>query len=170
MLISPSLKPITGSRCDSRVLPYAPPSMIDGSRMYDDMAQERREYHRSQTPTGRLTTPQEVAVGDALRGAKMFEKVQVPVIGVVENMSGFVTPNGERIDLFGSGGGQRLADELRVPLLGQVPLQLGLADSADHGTPVLSYAPDSPAAQSLRAIAERVASSVAATPAISLTN
>ncbi|MEO6068101.1 MAG: P-loop NTPase, partial [Gemmatimonadales bacterium] len=74
------------------------------------------------------------------------------------------------IDLFGSGGGQRLADELRVPLLGQVPLQLGLADSADHGTPVLIYAPDSPAAKALRAIAERVASLVSATQAISLTN
>lgn len=117
-----------------------------------------------------VTTPQEVAVGDALRGAKMFEKVQVPVIGVVENMSGFTTPNGERIDLFGSGGGQRLADELRVPLLGQVPLQPGVADSADHGTPALIAVPDSPASVALRAIAERVASSVAATPAISLTN
>ncbi len=117
-----------------------------------------------------VTTPQEVAVGDALRGAKMFEKVQVPVIGVVENMSGFVTPNGERIDLFGTGGGQRLADELRVPLLGQVPLQLGIADSADHGTPALIAVPDSPAANALRAIADKVASLVAPTASISLTN
>ena len=117
-----------------------------------------------------VTTPQEVAVGDALRGAKMFEKVQVPVIGVVENMSGFVTPNGERIELFGTGGGQRLAAELRVPLLGQVPLQPGIADSADVGKPALIAVPDSPAAKALRAIAEKVAGLVAPTAAISLTN
>ena len=117
-----------------------------------------------------VTTPQEVAVGDALRGAKMFEKVQVPVIGVVENMSGFVTPAGERIELFGSGGGQRLAAELRVPLLGQVPLQPGIADGADHGFPALVAAPDSPAAKALRGIAEKVASLVAPTATISLTN
>jgi ATP-binding protein involved in chromosome partitioning len=117
-----------------------------------------------------VTTPQEVAVGDALRGAKMFERVQVPVIGVVENMSGFVTPGGERIDLFGSGGGERLAAELRVPLLGQIPLQPGIADSADHGTPALIAVPDSPAAKALRAIAEKVAGAAAPTPAISLTN
>ena len=73
-----------------------------------------------------VTTPQEVAVGDALRGAKMFEKVNVPVLGVVENMSGFIDPiTGMRHDLFGAGGGERLADELGVPLLGQVPLQAG---------------------------------------------
>ena len=117
-----------------------------------------------------VTTPQEVAVGDALRGAKMFEKVQVPVIGVVENMSGFVTPAGERIELFGSGGGQRLAAELRVPLLGQVPLQPGIADGADHGFPALIAAPDSPAAKALRGIAEKVASHVAPAATISLTN
>jgi ATP-binding protein involved in chromosome partitioning len=117
-----------------------------------------------------VTTPQEVAVGDALRGAKMFEKVQVPVIGVVENMSGFTTPNGERIELFGSGGGQRLAAELRVPLLGQVPLQPGIAEAGDQGMPALIAVPDSPASRVLRAIAEKVASSVAPTAAISLTN
>jgi len=117
-----------------------------------------------------VTTPQEVAVGDALRGAKMFEKVQVPVIGVVENMSGFVTPGGERIDLSGSGGGQRLADELRVPLLGQVPLQMGIAEAGDVGKPALIAVPQSPAANALRAIAEKVANSVAPTAAISLTN
>src|SRR5215207_11631797 len=71
-----------------------------------------------------VTTPQEVAVGDALRGAKMFERVGVPVLGVVENMSGFTDPEtGRRFDLFSSGGGGRLAEELGVPLLGTVPLQ-----------------------------------------------
>jgi ATP-binding protein involved in chromosome partitioning len=117
-----------------------------------------------------VTTPQEVAVGDALRGAKMFEKVGVPVIGVVENMSGFTTPNGERIELFGSGGGQRLADELRVPLLGQVPLQPGIADAGDIGQPALIAVPDSPAGKALRALAEKVVNLVAPTATISLTN
>jgi ATP-binding protein involved in chromosome partitioning len=101
-----------------------------------------------------VTTPQEVAVGDALRGAKMFERVNVPVLGVVENMSGFVCPGcGQRHDLFGSGGGQRLAEEIGVPLLGQVPLQPELADQADRGKPIVVAQPDSPAATALTAIA-----------------
>jgi ATP-binding protein involved in chromosome partitioning len=102
-----------------------------------------------------VTTPQEVAVGDALRGAKMFERVGVPVIGVVENMSGFTDPEtGRRFDLFSSGGGQRLADEISVPLIGTVPLQPHLAALADEGKPVIIAEPDSPAASSLREIAE----------------
>jgi ATP-binding protein involved in chromosome partitioning len=102
-----------------------------------------------------VTTPQEVAVGDALRGAKMFERVGVPVIGVVENMSGFTDPEtGRRFELFSSGGGQRLADEIGAPLLGAVPLQSQLAALADEGKPVLVAQPDSPAALTLRDIAE----------------
>jgi ATP-binding protein involved in chromosome partitioning len=101
-----------------------------------------------------VTTPQEMAVGDALRGAKMFERVGVPVIGVVENMSAFTDPEtGRRFEMFSSGGGQRLADEIGAPLLGSVPLQPGLAEQADAGQPVIVASPDSPAAQSLRAIA-----------------
>ena len=102
-----------------------------------------------------VTTPQEVAVGDALRGAKMFERVGVPIIGVVENMSGFTDPEtGRRFDLFSSGGGQRLADEIGAPLLGSVPLQPQLAALADDGQPVLIAQPESPAARSLRDIAD----------------
>jgi ATP-binding protein involved in chromosome partitioning len=102
-----------------------------------------------------ITTPQEVAVGDALRGAKMFERVGVPVIGVVENMSGFTDPEtGRRFDLFSSGGGQRLADEISAPLLGSVPLQPQLAALADAGQPIIVAHPDSPAALSLRDIAD----------------
>lgn len=109
-----------------------------------------------------VTTPQEVAVGDALRGAKMFERVNVPLIGVVENMSGFIDPTtGMRHDLFGEGGGARLADELGVPLLGQVPLQLGLADAADGGRPIVVDAPGSAAAVILSEIAERIETRVA---------
>jgi ATP-binding protein involved in chromosome partitioning len=102
-----------------------------------------------------VTTPQEVAVGDALRGAKMFERVGVPVIGIVENMSGFTDPDtGRRFDFFSAGGGTRLADELGVPFLGEVPLQPGLATLADAGQPITIAEPDSAAGQSLRRIAE----------------
>jgi ATP-binding protein involved in chromosome partitioning len=101
-----------------------------------------------------VTTPQEMAVGDALRGAKMFERVGVPVIGVVENMSAFVdTETGHRLELFSSGGGQRLAEEIGAPLLGSVPLQPRMAELADAGQPILVASPDSPAASSLRDIA-----------------
>jgi ATP-binding protein involved in chromosome partitioning len=112
-----------------------------------------------------VTTPQEVAVGDSLRGAKMFERVGVPVLGVVENMSGFVCPHcGERTEIFRAGGGSRLADELGVPLLGQVPLQAHLADLADTGRPVVAADPGTPSAQALHAIARRVSDALAALP------
>jgi len=112
-----------------------------------------------------VTTPQEVAVGDSLRGAKMFERVGVPVLGVVENMSYFVCPHcGERTEIFLAGGGSRLADELGVPLLGQVPLQAQLADLADTGQPVVAADPGSPAAQALEAVARRVSDALAALP------
>jgi ATP-binding protein involved in chromosome partitioning len=104
-----------------------------------------------------VTTPQEVAVGDALRGAKMFEKVNVPVLGVVENMSGFTDPEtGRRWDFFATGGGQRLAEELGVPLLGQVPLDPELAGLADRGQPLLVAGAGRPAAQALTAIAAAI--------------
>jgi ATP-binding protein involved in chromosome partitioning len=112
-----------------------------------------------------VTTPQEVAVGDSLRGAKMFERVGVPVLGVVENMSYFVCPHcGEQTEIFLAGGGMRLADELGVPLLGQVPLQAQLADLADTGRPVVAADPGSPAAQALEAVARRVSDALAALP------
>ncbi|HET9275378.1 MAG TPA: Mrp/NBP35 family ATP-binding protein, partial [Gemmatimonadales bacterium] len=104
-----------------------------------------------------VTTPQEMAVGDALKGARMFERVNVPVLGIVENMSGFTDPEtGRRFTFFAEGGGRRLAEELGVPLLGEVPLQPGLAESADRGEPVLVGAPESPAAQALLSIAGAV--------------
>jgi ATP-binding protein involved in chromosome partitioning len=104
-----------------------------------------------------VTTPQEVAVGDALRGARMFERVGVPVIGVVENMAAFTDPEtGRRFELFSSGGGRRLAEEIGAPLLGSVPLQPRLAELADAGQPILVASPDSPAALSLRAVADHL--------------
>ena len=112
-----------------------------------------------------VTTPQEVAVGDALRGGKMFERVGVPVIGVVENMSAFVDPeSGRRFELFSSGGGQRLAEELGVPLLGSIPLQPQLAELADAGRPIIVAQPDSPAASVLRRVAEELQQKTAGRP------
>ena len=113
-----------------------------------------------------VTTPQEVAVGDALRGAKMFERVNVPVLGIVENMSWFECPHcGKPTALFGSGGGDRLAAELGLPLLGQVPLQPRVMEGADRGEPIVVADPSSSAARALTAIAERVRSALAPAPA-----
>ena len=110
-----------------------------------------------------VTTPQEVAVGDALRGARMFERVNVPVLGIVENMSGFTDPTtGKRWDFFGSGGGQRLAEEVGVPLLGQIPLDPSLAELADRGKPMLIAEPDSAASKAMLRMADEVVSQVTA--------
>ncbi|MGH7645819.1 MAG: P-loop NTPase [Gemmatimonadales bacterium] len=113
-----------------------------------------------------VTTPQEMAVGDSLRGAKMFERVGVPVIGIVENMSYYVCPKcHDRSEIFRAGGGQRLAEELGVPLLGQVPLQAGMVDLADTGRPIVAAEPGSPAGVALMAIARAVEERLAAQPA-----
>ncbi len=104
-----------------------------------------------------VTTPQEMAVGDALRGGKMFDKVNVPVLGVVENMSGFTCPHcGEHTDLFPTGGGDKLSGELGVPVLGRIPMQAQMADLADRGKPIVVASPESPAAVAMFAIAEKV--------------
>ncbi len=103
-----------------------------------------------------VTTPQEVAVGDALRGAKMFEKVGVPLLGIVENMSWFALPDGTRTHIFGQGGGRRLAEELGVPLLAEVPLDQRVQEFGEAGTPVVLRAPDSAAGRALGGLAETV--------------
>ncbi len=104
-----------------------------------------------------VTTPQEMAVGDGLRGAKMFERVGVPVLGIVENMSYFACPHcGEHSEIFTKGGGQRLAEELGVPLLGRIPLQAGMTSLADQGKPVVIAEPESPAAKALSAFAKEL--------------
>ena len=101
-----------------------------------------------------VTTPQAVAVGDSLRGAKMFERVGVSVLGVVENMSYYVCPHcHERSEIFLSGGGRALAQELDVPLLAQIPLQPGMAALADAGRPIVLAEPESPAGVALTALA-----------------
>ena len=104
-----------------------------------------------------VTTPQDVAAGDALRGAKMFQRVDVPVIGVIENMSFYECPHcGKPAALFGSGGGERLATELGVPLLGQIPLYAPVLEGGDSGTPIVLGHPESPASRALISAAIRV--------------
>jgi ATP-binding protein involved in chromosome partitioning len=104
-----------------------------------------------------VTTPQEVAVGDALRGVRMFERVEVPVLGIVENMSWLeCTHCGKPMALFGEGGGERLATEVQLPLLGQVPLYLPVMRGGDSGVPIVVADPSSSAAQALVKISERI--------------
>jgi ATP-binding protein involved in chromosome partitioning len=104
-----------------------------------------------------VTTPQEVASGDALRGAKMFQRVAVPVLGVIENMSYFVCPNcSEQHRIFGAGGGKRLADELEVPLLGEVPFFPAVLSGGDRGEPIVVGAPDSLAAKAIIDLAAKL--------------
>jgi ATP-binding protein involved in chromosome partitioning len=96
-----------------------------------------------------VTTPQPVAQKVARRSAEMAAKLKLEIAGVIENMSGFVTPTGERYQLFGEGGGQLLADELEVPLLAKIPLTIALREASDAGTPIVLSDPDDPAAQAL---------------------
>ena len=104
-----------------------------------------------------VSTPQDVALMDARRGVRMFEKTSVPVLGLVENMSFFCCPEcGHRAELFGHGGARLEAERLRVEFLGEVPLLLAIRQSGDAGTPVVASAPDSPAGQAFAALAERV--------------
>jgi ATP-binding protein involved in chromosome partitioning len=97
-----------------------------------------------------VTTPQEAAQKVARRSAQMADKVSLEIAGVIENMSGFTTPDGQRFPIFGEGGGQSLADELDVPLLGKVPLTMALREQADAGVPLIEADADDPAAQAVR--------------------
>jgi ATP-binding protein involved in chromosome partitioning len=108
-----------------------------------------------------VTTPQEVALADVRRALRMFEAVNVPVLGVVENMSYFIAPDtGTRYNIFGEGGGQRLSDEYGVPFLGAVPLGMKVREGGDSGVPVVVSDPDSPQAEAFRHVAEEVARQV----------
>ncbi len=103
-----------------------------------------------------VTTPQAVSVFDVRKGIGMFRDLKVPILGIVENMSFYVCPHGERIALFGEGGGARLAAECGVPLLGTIPLHPDLRAGADAGEPVLVRRPDSPEADAFRQLAAAV--------------
>jgi ATP-binding protein involved in chromosome partitioning len=109
-----------------------------------------------------VSTPQTVAIADARRGLRMFQQLQVPVLGVVENMSVFIPPDApdKAYDIFGSGGGEKIARELDLPLLGCIPLEMPVRQGGDQGLPILVQAPESAAAKALWAIAQQVAARV----------
>jgi ATP-binding protein involved in chromosome partitioning len=104
-----------------------------------------------------VSTPQDLALIDARRGIAMFKRVNVPVLGIVENMSTFICPNcGTRHDIFGHGGARREAERLGVPFLGEVPLEMSIRETSDAGLPIVATQPDSPHAAAYRVIAANV--------------
>ena len=105
-----------------------------------------------------VTTPQTVSIADTRRAVRMYQKLNVPTLGLIENMSHFVCPTcGHESDIFGQGGGETLARELSVPFLGRIPLYEPIRIGGDTGVPIVVGEPDSPAAQAFRAAAERLA-------------
>jgi ATP-binding protein involved in chromosome partitioning len=108
-----------------------------------------------------VTTPQDVALQDVAKGMAMFKQLEVPIIGVIENMSYFVCPNcSDKHELFGRGGGERIANSFGVPFLGQIPLQMNVRLGGDEGQPVVMADPESPAAKALIFVAGEVARQV----------
>lgn len=109
-----------------------------------------------------VSTPQDLALIDARRGVAMFKRVNVPILGIVENMSYFLCPEcGTRSDIFGHGGARHEAERLNVPFLGEVPLDMTIRETSDAGLPVVATQPDGPHAKVYRAIAERVRDALA---------
>ncbi len=108
-----------------------------------------------------VTTPQGVSVSDVKKAVGMFRQLNIPVLGVIENMSYFVCGHcRERTDIFGSGGGRRIAEEMQIPFLGEVPIDTRVRAGGDEGRPIVSAAPDAPAAQAFTAVARQVAAQV----------
>jgi ATP-binding protein involved in chromosome partitioning len=103
-----------------------------------------------------VTTPQEVALVDARKGLEMFRQVRVPVLGIVENMSYFTGDDGKRYELFGHGGGEKLAAEAGVPFLGAIPIDARVAECGDGGEPIVQKYPDSEVSQAYIRLAETV--------------
>lgn len=101
-----------------------------------------------------VTTPQEASLGVVRKGIAMFEKVNVPILGIVENMSYFITPTGGRVEIFGHGGGRGEAERKNVPFLGEIPIYLKIREGGDSGHPVAAVIPKSPEAQPFIALAE----------------
>src|SRR5258708_9960962 len=104
-----------------------------------------------------VTTPQEVALIDARKAATMFDKVNVPVLGLIENMSYFISPgDGKRYDIFGSGGGEREAKRLRVPLLRQTPIAITTREAGDRGMPIVGENRQSPVTAEFKKVAQNL--------------
>nr|WP_283757406.1 Mrp/NBP35 family ATP-binding protein [Roseofilum casamattae] len=112
-----------------------------------------------------VTTPQTVALLDSRKGLKMFQQMGVPVLGIVENMSYFIPPDlpDRHYDIFGSGGGEKTSQELGIPLLGCIPLEISLREGGDTGLPIVLGAPESESAKSLVAIAKAIAAKISVT-------
>lgn len=107
-----------------------------------------------------VTTPQEASLGVVRKGIAMFEKVNVPVLGLIENMSYFTAPNGERLEIFGHGGGRHEAARKGLPFLGEIPLFVEIRESGDQGVPVVVGRPESAAAQAFMAVARALRAQV----------
>jgi ATP-binding protein involved in chromosome partitioning len=113
-----------------------------------------------------VSTPQDIALLDARKGLNMFRRVDVPVFGIIENMSYFCCPNcGHRSDIFAHGGAQKTAKELGVDFLGELPLNIAIRETSDGGQPIVASQPDSDEAKAYRAIAAKVAAKLAGAPA-----
>jgi len=105
-----------------------------------------------------VTTPQEVALHDVRKGMTMFQKVNVPLLGIIENMSYYICGHcGDRAEIFSHGGGQRAAEKLGVPFLGAIPIDLAIRAGGDEGMPIVAANPDSPQAKTFRDIAAKIA-------------
>ena len=108
-----------------------------------------------------VTTPQGVSVSDVRKAVAMFRQLNIPVLGVIENMSYFVCGHcQERTDIFGSGGGRKMAEDLQIPFLGEVPIDTRVRSGGDEGRPIVAAAPDAPAAQAFADLAGRVAAQI----------
>jgi ATP-binding protein involved in chromosome partitioning len=108
-----------------------------------------------------VTTPQRVALADSRRAVRMYQKLNIPTLGIVENMGYYACPGcGQEADIFGRGGGELLAGELEVPFLGRIPIYQPIREGSDSGVPLAVSEPESPAARAFMAAAERAAAEV----------
>jgi len=103
-----------------------------------------------------ITTPQEASLGVVRKGIAMFTKVNVPILGLVENMSYFTTPTGDRVEIFGHGGGRTEAGRQKAPFLGEVPIFTAIREGGDAGTPIMVSAPNHLASQAFLQIARKL--------------
>jgi ATP-binding protein involved in chromosome partitioning len=110
-----------------------------------------------------VTLPQQVSLDDARRGMNMFKELNVPIFGVVENMSYLETPEGETMDIFGAGGGEKLAEEAGVPFLGSIPIDPRVRKGGDLGMPVVISDPDAPVSKALDQVTEKIAARTSVT-------
>ena len=108
-----------------------------------------------------VSTPQELALADVRRGIAMFEKTRAPILGVIENMAYFETPDGRRTHIFGEGGAKRTAARAGAPFLGEIPIDIALREACDAGAPLVAKQPDHPVSQRFRAIAEAAHANIA---------